>query len=326
MGRRVVAYLIDLVLVGAIFVALLAATKDRTIVDIPSEFSDACRTIRDADGFSGQCLQLGSRAWIWTSGAVLLCWGLAALVGLLNNVILQTATGASVGKMIMGLRVVKADGETAGLGRQFGRWLMLIVDAGFCFVGFFVAAFTHPHRRLGDSLASTYVVAIADAGRPLELATGVPAGLGQQFNQAFGQQYGQPGYVPPPPHNTWGQAQPQPGGWNQAPPPQWGAAPQQVTPYQQRAPFAAPQPPPAQPQPPYGESRPQWGASQPPPQPPAYQPPPPQPAPPAYEPPPPAQPSVYEPPPPAAPPATDAVSESWWDKAVSDDDPGDDPK
>ncbi|HVJ95475.1 MAG TPA: RDD family protein [Acidimicrobiia bacterium] len=321
MGRRVVAYLIDFALVTSIEIALLAATKDRTFTGIPSGFSDACRVIRDESDFSGQCLQLGSRAWTWTTGAFILALGLATLVGLLNNVILQTATGASIGKMIMGLRVVTADGETAGLGRQFGRWMMLIVDAGLCFVGFFVAAFTHPHRRLGDSVASTYVVAVADTGRPLEFAAGPPPAMGQQFGQAFGQQ---PAYVPPPPgQGGWGQPQPQPGGWNQpapAAPPQWGAAPQPQAPYQQP------------PQPPYGaaqpaqQPRPQWGESQPPQQPPAYQPPPPAQPPPAYQPPPPAQPPAYEPPPPAAPPsppATDPVVESWWGKAVSDDEPDD---
>jgi hypothetical protein len=212
--------------------------------------------------------------------------------------------------MIMGLRVVTADGDTAGLGRQLVRWLMLIVDLGLCFVGFFVAAFTHPHRRLGDSVASTYVVAVADTGRPLEFAAGAPPAMGQQFGQAFGQQ---PAYVPPPPgQGGWGQPQPQPGGWNQpapAAPPQWGAAPQPQAPSQQ-----------PQPQPPYGaaqpaqQPRPQWGESQPPQQPPAYQPPPP------------AQPPTYEPPPPTAPPAaTPPATESWWDKAVADDEPDDDP-
>jgi uncharacterized RDD family membrane protein YckC len=293
MGRRTAAYLIDFILVAAIEVALLAATKDHTYI-LEDGYSNACADIRSMVG-ADQCLQLGNRAYTWTGGAFLLALGLATLVGLLNNVILQTATGASVGKMIMGLRVVTADGQTAGLGRQFVRWLMLIVDAGLCFVGFFVAAFSHPHRRLGDSVASTYVVASADAGRPLEFPAGLPPAMGQQFGQAFGQQYpqqyGQPGYVPPPPQNTWGQPPPQPGGWNQAPAqPQWGAPP----------------PSPQQPPP--------WGTAQPAPAQPAQ--------PPVYEPPTPPYPRPTAPP--ESPPAPDAAVESWWDKAATENEPDDD--
>jgi uncharacterized RDD family membrane protein YckC len=314
MGRRVVAYLIDLVIASAVLVALLAATKDRTYTGIPSDFNDACRFIREAPGFAGgQCLQLGSRAYTWTGGAFLLSWGLSALVGLINNVIVQAATGASVGKMVMGLRVIDAEGRHASIGRQFVRWLLLIVDAGLCFVGFFVAAFTHPHRRLGDMAGGTYVVAAADVGTPV-------SAMPQQ------EQYAQPAYVPPPPQPAWGQ--PPPPSWNQPQQPQqpqWGA-PQQA-------------PPPAQPQ--WGAPpppQPQWGAPQqapPPQQPPAWG----QPQqPPAYERPPEQQRSApqppYEPPPappdpapepeveapPEPPPASNSSSgESWWDSALGDD-------
>jgi hypothetical protein len=231
----------------------------------------------------------------------LLSWGLSALVGIINNVIVQAATGASVGKMVMGLRVIDAEGRHASIGRQFVRWLLLIVDAGLCFVGFFVAAFTHPHRRLGDMAGGTYVVAAADVGTPI-------SAMPQQ------QQYAQPAYVPPPPQQAWGQ--PPPPSWNQPQQPQqpqWGA-PQQP-------------PPPAQPQ--WGApppQQPQWGAP-PPQQPPTYEPPPeqqwsapPEPSP-AYE-PPPAAPEP-EPAPEAAPeppPASSSSSgESWWDSALGDD-------
>ena len=51
----------------------------------------------------------------------------------LNAVILQGITGASVGKMITGIRVVDAQGNVAGIGRAFLRWVFLLVDLG-CFI------------------------------------------------------------------------------------------------------------------------------------------------------------------------------------------------
>jgi hypothetical protein len=61
MGRRIVAYLIDVVLLGAIGVAIALATKHQAYTGAPA---NACQTLRD-NGFSGQCVQLGSRVWIW---------------------------------------------------------------------------------------------------------------------------------------------------------------------------------------------------------------------------------------------------------------------
>ena len=57
MGRRIAAFIIDALISSAVFVAVLALTKDHSYVHAPG---NACQTLRDA-GFSGQCLQFGSR-------------------------------------------------------------------------------------------------------------------------------------------------------------------------------------------------------------------------------------------------------------------------
>ncbi len=285
MGRRIVAYIVDSLLISGVFIAVMALTKNNAYTHAPS---GACQILRDR-GFSGQCLQYGSRVYTWKNGGAAAGYGTSALVSFLDLVVLQGITGASIGKMIVRLRVVNAQGEPCGVGRAFVRWLLLVVD-GACFVvGLLVALLTQPHRRIGDMAAGTYVVALAAAGRPLPGAP--PSAASYQGAPPYQYAYpqpGAPGWAPPgaapPPPPAWG-APPQP------PPPTWGA------------------PPPT-------DAPPQWGS--PPPAPPAWNAPPsPPPTPPAPE---PAQEdpsSQADRPAPASPPA---AGETWWNKAFDEDD------
>jgi hypothetical protein len=50
---------------------------------------------------------------------------------------------------------------------MLGRWVFLVVDLGFCLVGCFMVPATHPHRRIGDFVFGTYVVAMMSVGRPV---------------------------------------------------------------------------------------------------------------------------------------------------------------
>ncbi len=297
LGRRVVAYFIDFILFAGIFIAVMVATRDHSYTGAPA---NACRTLRDG-GFSGVCMQFGHRVYTWKGGNAALGYLLAAFLGFLNLVVLQGITGASVGKQIMGLRVVNAQGGPCGIGRAFVRTLLLIVDNFFCFlVGLLVAALTHPHRRVGDMVAGTYVVALADVGRPLD------APPQQPYPYAYAQA-GPPGWVPPgvapPPAPGWGTTPPTAPGWGAPPPPPptWGAPP---------PPAGAPPAPP-----------PPWGAPAPTPPPPA--PPPPAPTPPT---PTPAQAPAAEPPSPPPPPSRSTTTppapegESWWSNAIRDED------
>jgi uncharacterized RDD family membrane protein YckC len=300
MGRRIAAYIIDGVLISGILVAILAVTKQSGYTGAPA---NACQTLRDRPNFAGQCMQFGSRVYTWKSGGLLSGYGLGALAGFLNFVVLQGIVGASVGKLIVGMRVVDAQGQACGVGRAFIRWLLLLFVDGACFlVGLLVAVLTHPHRRVGDMAANTYVVALADVGRPVEA---VP-----QYQYQYAQP-GTPGWAPP------GAAPPPPAGWGTTPPPAWGAPP------------PGPPPswgPPAQPPPTWGAPPPEppppgWGAPPPPPPPlPPWRAPPT--AEPAPTPPPPAPPRpAAEPAPPPAPAQPDAPGEgeSWWNQAVGDD-------
>ena len=57
------------------------------------------------------------------------------------------------------------------------RWLFLIiVDSQCAVVGLIVAAVTHPHRRVGDFVAGTYVIGKQDVGRPVVAPSTAPPG------------------------------------------------------------------------------------------------------------------------------------------------------
>ena len=101
--------------------------------------------------------------------------------GLLNNVVLQSITGSTVGKTCFRLCVVDENGAKTHPLRMFGRWVFLVVDVGFCLVGCFMTLGTHPHRRIGDFVFGTYVVPMRSVGRPVVVApdaADAPAGAG----------------------------------------------------------------------------------------------------------------------------------------------------
>jgi uncharacterized RDD family membrane protein YckC len=84
-------------------------------------------------------------------------------------VVAQGLTGATPGKVLVGVRVVDEHGRPPGMARALVRSLAWIVD-GFPylvpFVGFVTAAADGDGRRVGDRWAGTYVVASDLAGDP----------------------------------------------------------------------------------------------------------------------------------------------------------------
>lgn len=71
----------------------------------------------------------------------------------------ESATGATLGKRLVGIRVVGEDGEPVTLGAAVVRNLVRVVDAlFFYFVGFIFAILSTRGQRLGDRAAHTIVV------------------------------------------------------------------------------------------------------------------------------------------------------------------------
>ena len=134
-GRRVVATIIDLVLLSVVG-GILAA---------PGALIDGLADGRISDGVSG---------FLFSTG------GLAALiVAFAYFAIMEGRFGQTLGKMAAGVRVVREDGGRIGIKEALLRTLMRIVDSiGSYLVAFVVALISGKNQRLGDMVAKTLVV------------------------------------------------------------------------------------------------------------------------------------------------------------------------
>jgi uncharacterized RDD family membrane protein YckC len=82
---------------------------------------------------------------------------LGVLAAALAPFLVEVLTGRSLGKRVMGLRVVRAvDGARPGSGAMIARALMLIVDS--LPIGLVMILITERRQRLGDLAAGTVVV------------------------------------------------------------------------------------------------------------------------------------------------------------------------
>jgi uncharacterized RDD family membrane protein YckC len=149
--RRCVALLID-----ALLLALVPTVTAFVVghADIrKGECPDPLPAGRDCIGFKQQVMLIDKNAF-------LLFVGLLALLYLGVFVVVQGITGASPGKALLGIRVVRPDGTTPGWRRSALRVLAWVVDGLVLLlpVALWAAWFTPGHRRVGDWVAGTYVV------------------------------------------------------------------------------------------------------------------------------------------------------------------------
>jgi uncharacterized RDD family membrane protein YckC len=132
LGRRIGAALIDLVVVAVLLVVLgILIGESET-----------------ADGGAQVSLD-GGPALLW------------AALSLFYYFASEAITGRTLGKRLLGLRVVAADGGRAGAGKIAIRTAFRLVDGiGFYFIGLIVVLVSGRRRqRLGDLAAQTTVVA-----------------------------------------------------------------------------------------------------------------------------------------------------------------------
>lgn len=195
MGRRLVAGIIDYFLLPFGLAAVtFALTID--VVEVPF-----CSSSTDSTCF--EVGTNGSTDYYVLDGPIGLLYLVAFLAWLLNLVLLQTATGASLGKLALSLRTVDETGATAGFGKVLVRQLLWIVDGIGCvvpLVGPITALASKGHRRVGDLAAKTNVVGKESVGTP-PMAGVVPGGYAVAA-------------TPPAPGGAWG-----------APPPAGAASP-----------------------------------------------------------------------------------------------------
>lgn len=166
-GRRIGAFLIDgLIGVTLIFVFALATFTNTELGDsFTAELQ--CEVINE---FSNDlCIQAGTTVYVGTENEVAIITLIWLAWVLISTMILPGITGWSPGKLVTGIRVVKADTfEKAGLGANILRGVLWVVDA-FPYVAPIVGGAllaSKDHRRVGDRAANTLVVRADSVGRP----------------------------------------------------------------------------------------------------------------------------------------------------------------
>lgn len=169
-GKRVGAWVIDGVIytvlaniLGAIFGTAVFKSYDLTGVSSGDRFCDVWRQTN-----SGFCTASNETAFtvVDFEKFVILFLGL-----FIAYCVVQGLLGGSLGKLSMGLRIVKRDGSQAGIGASFIRTAMWIVDSLPCvpLVGLITLLSSKGHRRVGDMAAGTYVVSANQVGHPVIL-------------------------------------------------------------------------------------------------------------------------------------------------------------
>lgn len=125
MGRRFGARMIDGVIIGIVYAILVVAGV-----------AGSADSISDCDPSSAayqSCVNDASGDFAASFGAVL---GVLWVLTLLYEWLLIALVGATLGKLAVGLRVVKADtGQKPGLGSSFIRWIIPIVGSFACGIG-----------------------------------------------------------------------------------------------------------------------------------------------------------------------------------------------
>ena len=66
--------------------------------------------------------------------------------------------GATIGKMIFGLRVIRADGSPLTVGLSTGRYFAQIIDSFTLGIGYFMAGWDDQKRALHDRICETRVI------------------------------------------------------------------------------------------------------------------------------------------------------------------------
>ncbi|EGX55313.1 hypothetical protein SZN_33521 [Streptomyces zinciresistens K42] len=125
MGRRFGARLIDGVAFGIIYTVLV-------VIGVAGSFNAA----KDCDPSAADyntCINDASSGIMNSVFSMIMIF---ALIGLLYEWLMVGLVGATLGKMAVGLRVVKADtGQKPGMGSAFIRWIIPIVGSLACGIG-----------------------------------------------------------------------------------------------------------------------------------------------------------------------------------------------
>jgi Mce-associated membrane protein len=104
--------------------------------------------------------------WWWLTVSVLAA---AALLTMINRVVLPAVSGCSLGRALMGIAVVLPDGASVGVGRLLCRDLAHLLDTLSAFVGWLWPLWDPRRRTFADLLVGTEVRRVEPDRRPADV-------------------------------------------------------------------------------------------------------------------------------------------------------------
>jgi uncharacterized RDD family membrane protein YckC len=156
-GRRVLAYIIDAVVLLAINFAIFFALAEDPVRALARGDVEPTSTVYGNFTLGDQTYSVyGGKAALW------FLLGLAITLGYVA--VWQGLKGVTLGKLAAGIRTVREEDPTQppGIGRALARWFLYIADAFPYFIpmltGFIVALNQKQNKRIGDMVAGTLVV------------------------------------------------------------------------------------------------------------------------------------------------------------------------
>lgn len=144
--RRFAAHLIDSIIISVVEFIIFIPALAMVGIGVVTTAMEA-----DAESIVGLLLMVIGTFLFTILLTIILSWLYFALME-------SSARGATLGKMVVGLRVTDLSGGRISFGRATGRYFSKIISAMILMVGYIMAAFTDRKQALHDIIAGTLVV------------------------------------------------------------------------------------------------------------------------------------------------------------------------
>ncbi len=138
---------------GGFWIRLVAKFADRVIL-----YGIAILVERAVVAFAFAGVTPAATDWPQVWRLIAIAAPINILIALAYTVYFMLRHEATPGKLILGLRVVRADGSRLSVGRIIGRFFAEMLSAIIFFTGYVMAAFDERKRTLHDYLCDTRVV------------------------------------------------------------------------------------------------------------------------------------------------------------------------
>jgi uncharacterized RDD family membrane protein YckC len=155
--RRVAAYLIDGILVGAVFwvIAIIGFGGMFGGLLMNARHSQSFNYNYNSDGtFHGDPAVVMSFVMMYLAFVAIAGIGGWLYFGLMES----SAKQGTLGKMAVGIKVTDLNGNRISFGRATGRFFSKILSGLILYVGYMMAGFTEKKQALHDMIAGTLVV------------------------------------------------------------------------------------------------------------------------------------------------------------------------